>query len=92
MKFDYTETRRSAWRLLMRLCWTTTHQKWTTSFIVAGLAIAVCFVPRLGIAVFGTAFAGWWLTVLLVTVFFGLVGSRVGIGREKSALEKGGAT
>jgi hypothetical protein len=39
-------------------------------------------MPPFGIAVFGTAFAGWWLAVLIMTVFFG----RVGVGRKKASL------
>lgn len=88
MQFDYAATGRFMWRQLVRRCWTTTHQKWATSFLLAGFAIATCFVPHLGIAVFGTAFAGWWLTVFVVTMFFWLLGSRLGVEREKSALER----
>jgi hypothetical protein len=43
-------------------------------------------MPSFGIAVFGTAFAGWWLAVFLTTGVFGLVGNRLGIGREKATL------
>lgn len=73
-------------RQFVRLAWTTTQQKWTTSFIIAGLVLASMIMPGLGIAVFGTAFAGWWLAVFITTVFFGLVGNRVGVGREKATL------
>lgn len=86
MKFEYGRTARFMRRQFVRHAWTTTQQKWTTSFIFGGLLIATIAVPPLGIAVFGTAFAGWWLTVFLMTLFFGLVGNRVGIGRERAAL------
>jgi hypothetical protein len=73
-------------RQFVRFAWTSTQQKWTTAFILAGVALASIMMPGLGIAVFGTAFAGWWLAVLVMTVFFGLVGNRVGVGREHAKL------
>ncbi|CDZ66615.1 Hypothetical protein NGAL_HAMBI2605_48910 [Neorhizobium galegae bv. orientalis] len=86
MQLNYRASARIMARQLVRLAWTTTQQKWTTSFIVVGLALATVAMPRLGIAVFGTAFAGWGVAVFVMTVFFGLVGNRVGVGREKAAL------
>ena len=44
-------------------------------------------MPDFGIAVFGGAFAGWWLAVLVVAAFSGLVGNRIGVGREVAAAE-----
>lgn len=70
----------------IRRAWTTTQQRWTTASIVAGLLFASLVMPSFGIAVFGTAFAGWWLAVFLTTGVFGLVGNRLGIGREKATL------
>lgn len=86
MQLDYRATARFMARQFVRLAWTTTQQKWTTSFIIGGLSLATLIMPGLGIAAFGTAFAGWWLAVFVTTVFFGLVGNRVGVGREKAAL------
>lgn len=86
MQFDYRATTRFMARQFVRLAWTTIQQKWTTSFVVTGLALATMMMPGLGIAVFGTAFAGWWLAVSVMTLFFGLVGNRVGVGREKASL------
>ena len=86
MQFNYSATARFMLRQLIRLAWTTTQQKWTTSFVLAGTVLAMVVMPRLGIAVFGTAFAGWWFAVLVMTIFFGLVGNRVGVGREKATL------
>lgn len=86
MQFYYRATARFMARQFVRLAWTTTQQKWTTSFVVAGLALATLVMPGFGIAVFGTAFAGWWLAVVIMTIFFGLVGNRVGVGREKARL------
>lgn len=86
MQFNYRATARFMARQFVRLAWTTTQQKWTTSFVVAGLIVATLVMPSLGIAIFGTAFAGWWLAVFIMTLFFGLVGNRVGVGREKASL------
>ena len=88
MKFDYTVTARWMRQRLIRHAWTTTQQKWTTSFVVGGLILATVVMPPLGIAVFGTAFAGWWFAVFLMTLVCGLVGNRFGIGRERAALKK----
>ncbi|MGO7535241.1 hypothetical protein [Rhizobium leguminosarum] len=86
MQFKYGATARFMLRQSVKLVWTTTQQKWTTSFVLAGLALATVCMPGFGIAVFGTAFAGWWFAVVVMTVFFGLVGNRVGVGREKATL------
>ena len=86
MQFYYRATAHFMARQFVRLAWTTTQQKWTTSFVVAGLALATLMMPRFGIAVFGTAFAGWWFAVCIMTLFFGLVGNRVGVGRKKATL------
>lgn len=86
MQLNYRATARFMFRHFVRLAWTTTQQKWTTAFVMAGLALATIAMPRIGIAIFGTAFAGWWFAVLLMALFFGLVGNRVGVGREKATL------
>jgi hypothetical protein len=78
-------------RQALRRAWTTTQQRWTTSFVIGGLVLATLVTPSFGIAVFGTAFAGWWVAVALLAVFSGLVGNRIGIGREKAAMERKGA-
>ncbi len=82
MQFSYRATARFMLRQFVRLAWTSTQQKWTTSFVLAGVTLATIVMPRLGIAVFGTAFAGWWLAVFVMTVFLGLVGNRLGVGRD----------
>lgn len=86
MQINYRATARFIARQFVRLAWTTTQQKWTTASVIAGMALATAIMPGLGIAVFGTAFAGWWLAVVIMTLFFGLVGNRVGVGREKATL------
>ncbi|MGK9053115.1 hypothetical protein [Neorhizobium petrolearium] len=88
MQFDYRATARFMAHQFLRLAWTTTQQKWTTSFIIAGLTLATLVMPGFGIAVFGTAFAGWWFAVFVMTLFFGLVGNRIGVGREKAAITR----
>ena len=86
MQLNYRATARFMFRHFVRLTWTTTQQKWTTAFVIAGLVLVSMVMPGLGIAVFGTAFAAWWLVVLVVTVIFGLIGNRIGVGCEKAAL------
>ncbi|MBX5172611.1 hypothetical protein HJB84_22525 [Rhizobium sp. NZLR1b] len=88
MEFNYRATARFMCRQVIRLVWTTSQQKWTTSFLLAGMTLAAILMPPFGIVVFGTAFAGWWFAVLVMTVFFGLVGNRVGVGREKAAIKR----
>lgn len=88
MKLNYAAAARLLRRLFMRHAWRTTQQKWTTSFALGGLLLASVAMPSFGIAVFGTAFAGWWAAVFLVSLVSGLIGNRVGIGREKAVLEK----
>lgn len=86
MQLDYRATARFMTRKFVRLAWTTTQQKWTTSFAIAGLTLSTLLMPGVGIVVFGTAFAGWWLAVFIMTLLFGLFGNRVGVGREKAIL------
>lgn len=57
----------------------TPERKWTAVGLALGFGFALILVPPLGIAVFGTAFAGWWLAVAIVTAFGALVGNRAGI-------------
>ncbi|MFS2326421.1 hypothetical protein U2P60_13565 [Brucella sp. H1_1004] len=86
MRFDFSATARFMRRQFIRRAWTTTQQKWTTSFVILGLTLATLVVPPFGIAVFGTAFAGWGAGVIILTLFFGLVGNRFGLEREKASL------
>ena len=88
MTFNYTVTARWMRQRFIRHAWTTTQQKWTTSFVIGGLILATIVMPPFGIAVFGTAFAGWWFAVFLMTLVCGLVGNRFGIGREQNALKR----
>lgn len=85
MKFDYTVVARFMRQRFKRHAWTTPQQKWTTGGIIVGLVVATIVMPPFGIAVFGTAFAGWWFAVFLMTLVCGLVGNRFGIGREQKA-------
>ncbi|WFS02401.1 hypothetical protein [Rhizobium tumorigenes] len=86
MTFDYRGTARWMRQHFIQHAWTTTQQKWTTGGVVAGLTVATIVMPPLGIAVSGTAFAGWWLAVFVMTILFGLFGNRLGVGREKAEL------
>lgn len=71
------------WRALLRWVATTPEGKWTAAGIGLGFGIALIVMPGFGIAVFGTAFAGWWFGVALATVFGGLLGNRWGIVEER---------
>ena len=86
MKLDFRATARFLARQAVKRAWTTSQQRWTTSFVGVGFLLAAIFVPPFGIAALGTAIAGWWIAVIVVTIVFGLVGNRFGIGREKAAL------
>lgn len=88
MKFDYRATARFMRVRLIEKAWTTSQQKWTSSCALGGLILTTLLMPPLGISVLGTAFAGWWLGVFVLTIFCGLVGNRIGIGKEKAAFEK----
>lgn len=86
MSISYASAGRFLRRQLYRLSWSTTQRRWTTGAAIAGFAIAAIYVPGLGIASGGGAFAGWWLVVGVVTLLFALIGNRLGIGREKAEL------
>lgn len=88
MKSIVASTSRPLIRLFFRHAWRTTQRKWTTSFAGGGLLLAIFAMPSFGIAVFGTAFAGWTGGILLFSVFSALLGNRIGVGREKAKLEK----
>lgn len=61
----------------------TSERKWTAAGIGIAFGLALIAVPPLGIAAFGTAIAGWWLVVAVVTIFGGLAGNRLGIELER---------
>ncbi|MCR4520977.1 MULTISPECIES: hypothetical protein [Bosea] len=88
MKFDYTVTARWMRQRFVRHAWTTSQQKWTTSCAIGGLVLATMVTPGFGIAVFGTAFAGWWVAVILITIFSGLFGRHLSLSRSHSKLVK----
>ena len=88
MTFDFKAAAGKLRELAVRRFWTTPQQRWTTGFAIGGLALASLVMPPFGVAVFGGAFAGWGLAVVLVAVFCGLVGNRIGIGREKAEIVK----
>lgn len=66
----------------------TPQRKWTAVGVAVGLGLALIAVPPLGIAAFGGAVAGWWLVVLVVTIFGALIGNRAGVEVERRR-EKG---
>ncbi len=87
-RLDYPGTARFFRRIFLRHAWSTTQRKWTTSFILLGVVLASLCMPNFGVAVAGTAFAGWWLGVLISALVAGLIGNRVGVGREKSSIAR----
>jgi amino acid transporter len=86
MNFDFKATAQLMLQRAIHHFWATPQQRWTTGSVIAGVVLASIFMPAFGIAVFGTAFAGSGIAVVVVTVFFGLVGNRIGIGREKAEM------
>jgi len=86
MQFNYRAASRFMFRMFLRFAWRTAQRRWTTIGLAIGLILTTAFVPSLGIAIFGTAFAGWWVVLGVMTLLGGLVGKRVGIGREKATL------
>ena len=83
MAFNFPQARKYMGLLATRWFWSTPQRRWTTGFVVAGFALATVVRPAFGIAVFGTAFAGWWLAVLILTLVSGLLGNRIGVERER---------
>lgn len=92
MTFDLRSAARQLRGVAMRRFWTTPQQRWTTSFTLGGLVLASMLMPPFGVAVFGGAFAGWGPAVLLVAVFGGLMGNRIGVGLEKAEIERRATT
>ena len=88
MRFDYAATARWMRQRFVRHAWTTSQQKWTTSFALGGMVLATMITPGFGIAVFGTAFAGWWAAVVLITIFSGLFGRHLSLSRSHAKLVK----
>ncbi|TAY75186.1 hypothetical protein [Rhizobium ruizarguesonis] len=86
MQFDYRAASRFMFRMFLRFAWRTSQRRWTTVGVAVALFLTTAFIPNLGIAVFGTAFAGWWIVLGVMALLGGLAGNRVGIGREKATL------
>jgi hypothetical protein len=59
----------------------TTTRRWTTFGALAAAFLALYLVPPLGVAVLGTAFAGWWLVVFLAVLFGAVAGNAIGASR-----------
>lgn len=91
MKFDYKAT--SKWMLAKsrKYLLSTPQRRWTTYGVGGAFVLAFIAVPPFGIAASGIAFAGWWLAVLLATIFGALVGNRIGVAVEQKAPQGGQA-
>ncbi|OBY05976.1 hypothetical protein BAE36_17390 [Rhizobium leguminosarum bv. trifolii] len=86
MQLDYRAASHLMFRMFVRFAWRTAQRRWTTIGVGAALILTSAFIPNLGIAIFGTAFAGWWVVLGVMALLGGLAGNRVGIGREKATL------
>lgn len=71
------------------LIWGTRERRWTTYWTIGGLVAASLFMPAIGIAVLGTAFAGWWLAVLVITLISGMFGNRLVVELDRRAAARG---
>lgn len=86
MQFDYRAASLFMFRMFVRFAWRTAQRRWTAIGVAVALFLTTAFIPSLGIAIFGTAFAGWWIVLGVMALLGGLAGNRVGIGREKATL------
>lgn len=83
---DSTELRNTSlrlWNKTRTYVMKTSERKWTVAGIGFAFLVACIFVPPLGIAAFGTAIAGWWIVVAVVTVLGAFAGNRMGIEVER---------
>ena len=88
MKPETKDAAAKAGAALKKLTWSTPQRKWTTTGLLAGLLAGLLFMPAMGLAVFGTAYAVWLWAVGLLTGVSGLLGNRLGLGIEHRALRK----
>ncbi|MBM2711036.1 hypothetical protein JQK88_07200 [Mesorhizobium caraganae] len=66
----------------------TTTRRWTTAGTMVAMLVAVIFVPAMGLALMGTAFAVWWFAVAIMMIFGGLVGGVIGLNKTNKNLHK----
>ena len=85
MAFDYMSTAKRMRVLARRYLLGTPQRKWTTYGVAAAFVLASIMMPPFGIAVFGTAFAGWWVAVGIATIIGALAGNRYGVHAELKA-------
>jgi hypothetical protein len=82
MKFDYKATSKRMLAKSRQYLLSTPQRRWTTYGVAGAFFLAFIAVPPFGIAASGIAFAGWWLAVLVATIFGALVGNRIGVAVE----------
>lgn len=75
---------RAALRALRRLLWGTEQRRWTVGGLVVGWLVGLC-LPGMGLSMLGGATNIWGWAVLGFTVIGGIIGNRIGIGREKTS-------
>lgn len=85
MQFDKRAVAHFLTHQFVRLAWTTTQQKFTTSGAIVGFVFSL-MLPGFGLVSGGGGIAGWMVAIPLLTVLFGLAGNRIGLGREKASL------
>jgi cobalamin synthase len=88
MALDFKKTSRGLWQAAGAYVTKTSERKWTAAGVGIALGLALIAVPPLGIAAFGTAIAGWWIVVAVVTIFGGMAGNRLGIELERRRSRK----
>lgn len=77
----YLATSRALARRVWKYALSTTTRRWTTFGALVAAFLALYFVPPLGVAMLGTAFAGWWLAVFLAIAFGAVAGNAFGANR-----------
>lgn len=87
MAFDYIGNGKRMRVMAQRYLLSTPQRKWTTYGVVAAFVPASVLMPPFGIAVFGGAFAGWWVAVGIFTLIGGLAGNRWGVHAELKVKE-----
>lgn len=85
MALDYRATAHAMRKAAQRYLLSTPQRRWTTYGVLAAFALSCVLMPPMGLAVFGGAFAAWWLAVAVVTFIGALIGNRVGVHSELKA-------
>lgn len=88
MKLDnLRENSRLLWSKGRNYVMKTPERRWTAGGAVLATVVGSILVPPMGIVALGGGIAGWWIVVVMLTLFGVLIGNRVGIevGRRQDA-------